>query len=1132
MRFNLKKWKNKFAIRSGRAGLFKKLIIATLLLGGGGIIAGSTYSIVEKFSLGGDYVDGYLGRVQLNPFTQPLTSKSGASNQKFGTFIREGKEYNFDNPNVLNNSIDQAIKALTLYNNDLGERNFTVHFSNLDSVQDNNATRLLNLYFNAPSLKQIDNNDPLTKEAKPKVDFNHNNAWFKYVALNQLSIDRYGFDYNNDGSATTSNSPKIEKLVTFNDVGTTNAKLLTESQNGFDGIAFNIYSKNIPASQIKILANTNSNLFTIPSQFTSTVNNNWFVWLDKDILAFKLNYIYQTYVFHQNWALSSNQVHQIVGNPNINNGQTEQQKQNYEKISQNFYALNNDETKFAEDYLKIVVNNNSGTTSDSDAVDRATRPDRFISSDNLNSIYNAFIAHSGSTTLFNNYLLTLVKGGTGGNWQKFFPKYDPVLNKNFSENLNPTDIKTIAPIRALNASNEIIDKPPENVTTSTSTPPAASESSTKETTIPKKIEKYVAAENVIHVSVDSALSPQITNSNLFDRITKYQIQFFPLRQKIVTRNANNEFVLSSVWTSGIYAPGILSTNLEAASLNFAPPVAGRISDSFSNFRTYWLQIAAILIFIILIGIIVSVLYRIPGLITFIFWVASMVASMATFFGFNLTLTTDAATGILATVLISGLGILYALNYFIKQVQAGSSLRQAKNHTFIRSTLFNFDIYTPTFFTGVLFAFVGLAELHGFGFYLSVGTFIPMLILGVLANLTNWLIVDVFYDSPRLFLSKKNRAFLKSLTGELNVDSDIAKKLVTKKYTDRRYVKKNEDQLIVNLFNWKTWVYFLLTIIILIVGISIIFVPSIGFGSSFILKNGVSVNYSLDHTTILGGKTLEGAQTALTPDKIAEFTGVNFQQDLVNNHPDVFFLRTTQNFDFDKLIKLFNQWLQPNSYSVQETIAFSSQSTINAAFITITLSLAIMSVYYAVRFNWTSIFQLWLTTFLTLGLSVAIIAIIRITVDRNITGAILVIYVISLITNSVILNFYRENFRKWHFYSKDDFYKLVSKTVKNNYLFYLLFLFMGILSTVLGAVFNWLELQNLYIYIIIGLMASFLIIIPFGTILWKFSMQLRQKLFYNDQSKGSAEHVLTLKYKVKSHDKIDEQLIPGINIFNP
>lgn len=88
-----------------------------------------------------------------------------------------------------------------------------------------------------------------------------------------------------------------------------------------------------------------------------------------------------------------------------------------------------------------------------------------------------------------------------------------------------------------------------------------------------------------------------------------------------------------------------------------------------------------MVFALAVGIIVSVLYRIPGVVAFVYWVASMLAAMAVFFTFRLQLTTDAASGIFATAIISGMALFYVLHYFVKQVQQGSSLRQAKNQTY-------------------------------------------------------------------------------------------------------------------------------------------------------------------------------------------------------------------------------------------------------------------------------------------------------------------------------------------------------------------------------------------------------------------------------------------------------------------
>ncbi|MDQ0513838.1 hypothetical protein J2Z62_000276 [Mycoplasmoides fastidiosum] len=1129
-----KSWNQKF----NKSLSIKKVAVATLVLTGIGVTAGSTYSIVQNFKLGGDYVDGYIGKIGLNPFNEPLTSSSASNNQGFGIYKLEGKEYDFDNPDVLNSGISQAEIALTNFNNSLGRRDFFVNRSNANSVTDNNATRLLNLYFHAPSLGQIKNEDPTNQNTKPQIDYNHNNAWFRHVSFNQISIDRYGFDYNQDGSATVGGGPKLHTLVQYNNIGTANMRYLSANINGSEGVGFNIYDQNIPKSEISILANTNSSLYVIPSQFSNTASNTWQVWLDKDLLALRLNYIYQTYVFNQDWAYSLNAVQRVIGNPNINNGQTDVQKANYQTIRQNYYALSANEKKFAEDYIKIVVNSNTANRSNTDAVDRATTPARFISSDNLNAIYNNFVANSGDLNLFNEYLINNIKPGSSGNWTNFFPKYNSRFNANFDEKLDSTVPEQINPIFALNSEGAVIDTPPaadanantdQNQNDQNANQNNTNTDNASTTTPAKKLEKYKPNENEIWLSVDSTINRTITNQNLFDRLTKYQVRFFRLRQNAIIRDQNNNFILSPIWSSGIYSPSPVSSALEAISLRYAPPVAGNNIGLFQNLSSGWWSIIASLIFALLVGIIVAVIYRIPGLVASLFWTSAITASLATFFGLKLTLVSDSAAGIIAFVIISAMIMLYGLNFFIKQVRQGSSLRQSANKMLGEGFQFGFDIIIPTFFSAILIAFTALLELRSFGLFLSIGTFMLMFVFVFLTNVTNWFLITINNHRPQLFLSKTNRAYLKSLTGELNIESELARKFVSKKYFANRTQGVNDGKLLVDLFSWKTWIYFAFILVILIVGITIIFIPSIGFGSSFILKNGISVNYVVNADTVLGGRNLAEAQAALTPERLNQLVGFQFVRDVSALNPSEYFLRTTNTFDFATLTNEFNQWLQPNTYSIQQTNEFSNNALIGEAFKLIAINLTIMSIYFAMRFNWTSIFQLWLTTFLLIGLSIGIIAIIRITVDRNITGSILIFYVLGLITNAMLLHLYRENFDKWHMYRTKDFFRLINKSIENNWLFYVLFLSIGTITAILGALFNWMELQNLFIYLLIGLIASGLLIIPFGTLIWVLSMKLRQRLFYNGEV-DEEHNLLKLKYHIKNRDVVDEELISGINFF--
>ncbi|WP_391591738.1 Protein export membrane protein SecD/SecF, C-terminal domain-containing protein [[Mycoplasma] cavipharyngis] len=1121
-------WDHKFS----KSLSLKRLSVVALLLTGAGVAAGSTYSIVRNFKLGGDFLDGYVGTIGLNIYhNQKLTTSLATNNTKPNKFRLEGKEYDFANATTLNQGINQAIQALTNFNNSRGIRDFSVTHSNIDLVKNTDATKILNLYFNAPNLGKITNTDPKTSAQTAEVDFNLQNAWFRYVAFNQISIDRYGFDYNENGSSQTTTSPTLHRLVTFNNVGASKARLLNSRINGVDAVAFNIYDQNIAKSEFELLANTNSTFYLIPSQFANTVKNEWNVWLDKDLLAYRLNYIYQTYIFNQPQATSLQQVTRIIGNPNVANGQTEEQKSNYQKITANYYALSNDEKKFAEDYLKIVVNGNvANSNSLADAVDRATKPERFITSDgttnSIDAIYNNFVTNSGSTTLFNNHLLATIKGGSTGNWTNFFPKYNSRFNQNFQEKLDPTKKEDLAPLYALNGNDEVISKP-DNNTSNPSNDNNPSNNANNGSNQTKKIEKFTPSENQFYLSVDSSINRSINNQTLFDRLTKYQIRYFDIRKQAIVQDANTGFQVHNIWSDGVYSSDRISRTLNAIDTKFAPAIAEN-NVGFINLDTKWTSIIAALIFALVVGIVVAVIYRVPGIVAFLFWLGSVISAGAIFFQLNLTLTTDSAIGAITAILLSVMIMLYGLNNFVKQVKHGNSLKQAANKSFINYFSFAFDILVPVFFTAILFAFTALLELRGFGLYLSIGTFITMFVFVVLSNITNWLLFHLNYVRPNLFLSKANRAYLKSITGELNIQSEFARKFVSKEYFRKRTQNENEGKLFINLFSWKTLVYSIIILIVLVVGISFLFIPSIGFGSSFVLKNGISVNYTIDNLTLLAGKNLNDAKNALSPNVLGQLVGVNFVQDFTSNNND-FFLRTTSSFDPSILTNKFAEFLQPNAYSVAQVSAFNSQLLINADFKLILFSLLIVSVYYAVRFNWSSIFQLWITTFLLIGLSIAMIAIIRISVDRNIIGAILVFYVFGLITNSSLLHVYRENFDKWHLYTRKDFYRLINKAIENNWLFYCLFLFFAVLLSILGAIFNLIEIRNFFIYILISIIGSGLLILPFGTLIWVASMTLRQKFFYNGTVKDEYT-ILKLKYRIKNRDKFDEELISGINFF--
>lgn len=246
-----------------------------------------------------------------------------------------------------------------------------------------------------------------------------------------------------------------------------------------------------------------------------------------------------------------------------------------------------------------------------------------------------------------------------------------------------------------------------------------------------------------------------------------------------------------------------------------------------------------------------------------------------------------------------------LNYFVQQIRDGSSLKKASFLSLKRNVIFSFDLFVIIFFTAIIFAFLAIVELSGFGLMLSIGSFITFFVHGLASNFTNWLLVNSYLTRPNWFISKKNQVYLKSLSGQISADDPYARKVVAKGYFNRELNEYNQ-KFFVNIFSINTLLYFGFILFLLIIGIVIIFIPAIGFGSSFVLKNGTILQYTIDPDTLIGGKSLNEAQKILSVNQIQNLLGIQFTQDFLAGNPNQIFLKTTGVVDTNKLIGLFSQ----------------------------------------------------------------------------------------------------------------------------------------------------------------------------------------------------------------------------------
>lgn len=276
--------------------------------------------------------------------------------------------------------------------------------------------RLTNFYKNNTSSKifvNVDaqgNTDEKTNlflhQKSTNINSDINKSWLDLVKLNQLSIDRYGHEFEDSGNKKNNSTLKVIPIVKWADVNENSLKKIKE-KDGNEAISFNFFNTSIKDLETKILANTDTNKYKY-EESEKNVNNNWFFWLDKELLTVKLNYIFVTWLFNQNSNLNKSFVTDVVG---ASSSRTTDQKQKYQIIKNNYKQLSSIEREFAQNYDSLV------RTEDNKESFSHTN---LIKVDHLNKIVNIFNAQQKDLSVFNGHLLYELKAGDTDSYNKTF----------------------------------------------------------------------------------------------------------------------------------------------------------------------------------------------------------------------------------------------------------------------------------------------------------------------------------------------------------------------------------------------------------------------------------------------------------------------------------------------------------------------------------------------------------------------------------------------------------------------------------------------------------------------------------------------------------------------------------------
>lgn len=432
----------------------------------------SVYGIWNNLKFTSSTEHNYLARIQ-------FSLKDNNSTQKVKQI--EGQTYQFSDKGTLDKLTKETAKRLEAYAQAHGSEKVNVNFAK-------SSDDFLDFFIHFRTANKKDN---------------LNKLWMDNVHLNQISIDRYGYTFQEDGLVKEAKN-SIHKLVDWEDIGLSQAKLNVPQGLGVANFEFNIFNKDIPKEALAGLANTDENKF----KNDSGGSNDWYVWRDKDLLAIKLNYWLQTYVFNHQQAKSHTSIQAVIGGETNNSSNSEKQKQAKAEIERNWNAMTEKEKQFAEAYISIYHNNSSPISSMSNwanVVQAVTNESGFITSDKLNDIFEQLDKAKKDISVFSGHLITKIQAGSE-DWSKYF-NLKKLTTKEGDKEKEGWEINGI-----------------------------------------RKISNYEqeAPNDKIKIFVDRRINEDLSAKELYQFITKYSVRYFDFRTL-----ANNKLL----WPSAIYSQG-------------------------------------------------------------------------------------------------------------------------------------------------------------------------------------------------------------------------------------------------------------------------------------------------------------------------------------------------------------------------------------------------------------------------------------------------------------------------------------------------------------------------------------------------------------------------------------------------
>lgn len=580
-------------------------------------------------------------------------------------------------------------------------------------------------------------------------------------------------------------------------------------------------------------------------------------------------------------------------------------------------------------------------------------------------------------------------------------------------------------------------------------------------------------------------TPQVARISFQLENANEQSQEFFLKRITKMTFSNPLVPLNTSWTASSSTLGDFK-NLGKSWIN--QPYS---SNNLTGMKAYEASLLAIGIVLLIIAIVVSVLYRVPGIFGAMSVVSAAVLSASLFVVLNINFSIPAILGILISILASLFSVFVIMERMRKNAKEKVSVFDSVGQVIKRSLFTVLDVNMVVLVFGLCLVFFGQSELIDFGLSLIVVALVtlvssyllfifPLYVIHGFNNLWNF----KYY----LILGKKR------YDNSIDVYNDS-------KYT--KFLEKNKR---------------IIGIPLLVIGCLIIIV---GFVLAFTI--GVQNSAAYNNGTII--------YVTVTEDKVNSILnalGNNWKFEWYNN--GVLSASAIGNYSYESIKTIISGIVNGTNGTNLDLSVTTTTPTLNfaiakSAMDSALIAMALLSVYYLFRLSVFTIIPLFITNVLGLLLPLTLVYILWIPIDSFYVYSMLFVSIFSTITNTVFISVTKTRFNKKVIFGHDEIMKFIIGNMNNLKNIYLLQSLSVVLICAFMAALGSASTQLMFAYIVIGSIIS----LWFGHYLvgsiYFVVIMIRQKYVRN-----FAQNI-DRKINQEGYDKVDEQLIENINKFN-